>query len=228
MNSREAILNKIRAANQTPSIMNVDNPGVEQKIQEGIVSVTPEDLWGQFKAEFELISGKFYSVIGVEKATDLVSEFISENKYNKIGTSGEEICESAIKKVQEHSPKLKVVSSANLSFEERKQEFASIELSVVHPSFVVADIGALVFLYNKTGTSLPHFLCDNTFALVKREQIVANQFELFEKLSVEDSKNMVFVAGPSRTADIEKILVLGAHGPRNLTVILVNENYPAI
>ncbi len=223
MNSREVILNKIRKANQITSIMNEDIPGVEQKIQEGIVSVTPEDLWGQFKVELELISGKFYSVNSIEKAADLISEFVSENKFDKIGTSGEEICESAIKKVQEHSPKMKVVSSTNLNFEERKQEFASIELSVIHPSFVIADIGSLVFLYNQTGTSLPHFLCDNTFALVKREQIVANQFELFEKLSIEDSKNMVFVTGPSRTADIEKILVLGAHGPRNLTVILVDK-----
>ena len=223
MNSREAILNKIRSANRIHSIIKEDDPAAEQKIEEGIVSVTPKDLWEQFKTEFELISGKFYSVNNVKQAADSISEFISENKINKMGTSGEEICISTIKKVEEKFLKLKAVSSTNLSFEERKHEFASIELSVVHPSFVIADIGSLVFLYNKTGTSLPHFLCDNTFALVKRDQIVANQFELFKKLSIEDSKNMVFVAGPSRTADIEKILVLGAHGPRNLTVILVDE-----
>jgi L-lactate dehydrogenase complex protein LldG len=56
---------------------------------------------------------------------------------------------------------------------------------------------------------------------VKRENLLENQFELFHKIDFEKAKNMVFVTGPSRTADIEKTLVLGAHGPRRVTVILI-------
>jgi L-lactate utilization protein LutC len=227
MNSREAILNRIRTTNKIPSIIKEDDPRAEERIRESIISLTPKDksgLWNQFKTEFELINGNFYSVKDSVQAADVVIKFIKENKLSCIGTSGEDICKTTIKKVEENIPELKVVSSENLNFEERKKEFSSIELAVVHPFFAVADIGSLVFLYDQTRTSIPHFLCDNTFVLINRNQIAANQFELLESLNKEESKNMVFVAGPSRTADIEKVLVLGAHGPRNLTVILIDEN----
>ena len=42
-----------------------------------------------------------------------------------------------------------------------------------------------------------------------------------KKVDIERAKNMVFVTGPSRTADIEKTLVLGAHGPRRVTIIAI-------
>lgn len=226
MNSREAILNRIRTANKIPSIIKKDDPQAENRIRDSIISLTPKDksgLWNQFKTEFELINGKFYFVKDSIQAAGIISKFVKENKLNSIGTSGEDICLGVIDKVKEDISGLKIVSSRNLKFEERKREFSSIEIAVVHPFFAVADIGSLVFLYDQTKTSMPHFLCDNTFALITRNQIVPNQFNLLESLSREDSKNMVFVAGPSRTADIEKVLVLGAHGPRNLTVILIDE-----
>jgi L-lactate dehydrogenase complex protein LldG len=106
----------------------------------------------------------------------------------------------------------------------RKNELAETKISIVHPSFALADTGSLVFIYDECCTSLPHFLCETTFAIVNSNQIVANQFVFFDKINSEKSKNMVFITGPSRTADIEKVLVLGAHGPRKLVVLMIEDN----
>jgi len=58
---------------------------------------------------------------------------------------------------------------------------------------------------------------------MERKQLIFKQFELFKHINPDKAKNMVFMAGPSRTADIEKVLVLGTHGPRRLIVIMMDE-----
>lgn len=226
MNSREIILSKIRNSKKNESDSTFRISEIDEKIKSGVESITPKDrngLWNQFQKEIEAISGEFYSVKSIDDAVGIISKFISENNFKNIGISKEPICKTLAATVKQFLPAVKIIHAIELVREERKKELADTEISIVHPSFAVADIGSLVFLYDETGTSLPHFLCDNTFAIVNKNQIVANQFELFEKLETEKSKNMVFITGPSRTADIEKVLVLGAHGPRKLVVILIEE-----
>jgi L-lactate dehydrogenase complex protein LldG len=53
--------------------------------------------------------------------------------------------------------------------------------------------------------------------------IVPTLHEGYERIDVRATTFGVFVAGPSKTADIEQSLVVGAHGPKELTVIVVGE-----
>jgi L-lactate dehydrogenase complex protein LldG len=226
MNSRDKILNKIQKAEKAENNYAADYSEIDKEIKDGINTVTPKDrdsLWNQFQKELEIISGEFHSVKNNDEAVKIISEFISENNFSKIGIGKELVCKNLAEPIKQSLPDLKIISTTELNGAWRKKELAVTEVSIVHPSFAVADIGSLVFLYDETGTSLPHFLCDNTFVIIYQDQIVPNQFELFEKLDSEKSKNMVFITGPSRTADIEKVLVLGAHGPRKLIVILIEE-----
>ena len=61
--------------------------------------------------------------------------------------------------------------------------------------------------------------------LARREQLLADLPEAFavlrRKYSGKFPSFISFITGPSRTGDIERILVLGAHGPRKLTVLCV-------
>lgn len=223
MNGRHAILDKIKEALNSPSGITELNKDLDERINNGINLVTPQskdDLWRQFKMELEAIAGEFYKVKNIGEAAEIISVFLTELNLNRIGISKEKICLDIAHEIEKKIQTVKIISCENFGYEERKKEFAVTEVSIVHPSYAVADVGSLVFLYDLTGTSYPHFLCDNTFVIINTNQIVANQFELFEKLDSNISRNMVFVTGPSRTADIEKVLVLGAHGPRKLIVIL--------
>ena len=106
---------------------------------------------------------------------------------------------------------------------ERKEKISQLKTAIVQADYAVSEIAQLVFLYDNSKTSYPHFLCDFVIALVKVSNLMPNQFTLFEKIDKVKALNMVLVTGPSRTADIEKVLVLGAHGPRKLIVILIDE-----
>lgn len=226
MTSKEIILNKIRTALKTSSELYADDPGANDRVADGIDSITPQnrnDLWDQFKTELEAISGEFRTVRNIEDAAKIISEHVAEYQYKQIAISGEKYCWRIGELVKGNFSELKIISPEELSFSERKHQFAATELSIAQPLFAVADLGSLVFTYDDTGSSLPLFLSDTTFAVVRTDQIVANQFELFGKIDPEKSKNMVFVAGPSRTADIEKVLVLGAHGPSKLIVLRIEE-----
>jgi L-lactate utilization protein LutC len=60
-------------------------------------------------------------------------------------------------------------------------------------------------------------------AVVPRERILSGLDELFTILPnpAEQTSSMVLITGPSRTADIEQILVRGVHGPGEITVVVV-------
>lgn len=84
----------------------------------------------------------------------------------------------------------------------------------------VAESGALWI----PGSALVHhaapFLAQHMVVLLSSEAIVRNLHEAYERLGNGEADFGLFVAGPSKTADIEQALVTGAHGPRSLTVYL--------
>ncbi len=66
-----------------------------------------------------------------------------------------------------------------------------------------------------------YFIAQNIVIIVNKNDIVHNMHEAYEKINFEQAGYGVFVSGPSKTADIEQSLVIGAHGPKSGYVIFV-------
>lgn len=64
------------------------------------------------------------------------------------------------------------------------------------------------------------FLCNDLVIKVKKENIVSNMHEAYEQISFDNREFGTFIAGPSKTADIEQSLVLGAHGAMGLYIFI--------
>jgi L-lactate dehydrogenase complex protein LldG len=88
---------------------------------------------------------------------------------------------------------------------------------------LVAQTGSVLVTSRTAGGRALSVLPPHHVVLARREQLVADlpaAFELIKKKYADNYPSMIsFITGPSRTGDIERILVLGAHGPKKLTIL---------
>ena len=94
---------------------------------------------------------------------------------------------------------------------------------IVAGQFAVAENGAVWI----GDDALPHraalFISQHLALVVPRSEMVNNMHEAYERLQLDEATFGIFVSGPSKTADIEQSLVIGAHGARSLTVFLLSD-----
>ncbi|KUG09141.1 LutC/YkgG family protein [Solirubrum puertoriconensis] len=95
----------------------------------------------------------------------------------------------------------------------------AVELAVLAGEFGVAENGAVwVPEANMLHRALP-MIAQHLVLMLSRQRIVANMHQAYAQVGHTGAYG-VFIAGPSKTADIEQSLVIGAHGARSLTVLL--------
>jgi L-lactate dehydrogenase complex protein LldG len=100
-------------------------------------------------------------------------------------------------------------------------------IGITAPSITIAESATLVQITSSGCPRSTSLVPSIHIALVRSENLVANleeAYALIEELDPKDS--FVFISGPSKTADIEAHLVHGAHGPKELHIILLKEDEP--
>ena len=96
-----------------------------------------------------------------------------------------------------------------------------VDLAVVHGEFGVAENAAIWLPESQLIHRAIAFITQHLVIILDKRQLVWNMHEAYKRLEMKDNGYGVFLAGPSKTADIEQSLVIGAHGARSLTVCLV-------
>ena len=100
-------------------------------------------------------------------------------------------------------------------------DLKNIDLAVVKGNFAVAENGAIWMKNENNRHRALYFIAQNIVIVINEDEIVNNMHEAYEKLSFEKAGFGVFISGPSKTADIEQSLVIGAHGPKSGYVIFI-------
>jgi len=99
------------------------------------------------------------------------------------------------------------------------------DVGITECDALIAQTGSVMLTSRSAGGRALSILPPHHVVLARRDQLVPDLPAAFELLKMEYKDNypsmISFVTGPSRTGDIERILVLGAHGPKKLTVLCV-------
>lgn len=99
--------------------------------------------------------------------------------------------------------------------------YEDIELAIIKGHFGVAENGAIWLTDQLMGQRIVPYICQHLAVIITADTIVPTLHEAYEKIGAADYGFGGFIAGPSKTADIEQALVLGAHGPLSMTVFII-------
>lgn len=195
MSDRETILRSVRSQPQVAH----DLPDLNQ------AWIEYPDVVAQFQASLASVGG--------------TAEVVSDAEHlNQVLAA--DAAFSAATKVYSQVPNL-VSSNVSLDDMQRPHDAEDVDYAIFRGEFAVAENGA-VWLET---SSMKHrsilFIAQHVSLVVAANQVVHNMHQAYQRLSFADPGFGVFISGPSKTADIEQSLVIGAHGPRSLRVFLL-------
>ncbi len=100
-------------------------------------------------------------------------------------------------------------------------DLKDVDIAIVEASFGVAENGAVWCDDRDIEFRAVFFITKTLVAILKKENIVSNMHQAYEKIDLTTSNFGIFISGPSKTADIEQSLVIGAHGAIEHFVFIV-------
>jgi L-lactate dehydrogenase complex protein LldG len=111
--------------------------------------------------------------------------------------------------------------NVNLDEVTSAHELAKLEVAILQGQFVVEENGSVFVSDDKMGNKMIPTITEYLVLVVSKKDIVKNMHEAYKKINLRTIEYGVFISGPSKTADIESTLVFGAHGAKNLALLLV-------
>jgi L-lactate dehydrogenase complex protein LldG len=193
VNSKEKILAAVK----------LNQPALQQLPDIGrLDAVHYDDNFLQFETVLKSIGGKLVEAGNTNEITEYV-----KNNFND---------------AQNFVTTLPELSSIAMLDEKLDAHFLeNIEVAIIKAVFAVAENGAVWVTDAEIKVRALPFICQHLAVVLQKKDIVANMHEAYNLIGRQQYDFAVFIAGPSKTADIEQSLVLGAHGPKTMTVFMM-------
>lgn len=202
MTARDNILNKIKKALETP----VPLPFPAAENDEQIFQAPVEELEIIFAEAFTKLQGKFVFCLDEEEMIDKVQQLLAAKEWTKIYCS---------------ESKWNEVFSNTISLE-------SCDASITGCELLVARTGTIVLSAAQQNGRTASVYAPVHICVAYTYQLVYDVKDALQKLTEKFGDGLpsfiTFASGPSRTADIEKTLVTGVHGPKEVYLFLIEKS----
>lgn len=161
--------------------------------------ISYENNYNQFKTVLESIGGK------VELLSDisiLNNQLIADKADGKL----------IINTLNETDQQVVLLTSFELE---------KLDKVCIKGSLGVAENGSVWVYESQMINRLLPFICQHLILVIDKSDIVPTMHHAYQKIDIAKEGFGIFIAGPSKTADIEQSLVIGAHGARTATIYVV-------
>jgi len=206
---REKVLKRVRNA----LIHKTNNPFPDLDFESGIYKELADSPEVVFAEEFIKVSGKFVYCESESEFIENLKALMSENQWDNI------FCrEDRIKKI---------LTDGNIAYVSEEEDLHDMQVGITFCEFLIARLGSIMvsskqqcgrrmFVYPPV-----HIVLAYTSQLVPDlKQALAG---IKQKYGDKIPSMISVITGPSRTADIEKTLIMGAHGPKEIYTFLIDD-----
>ena len=191
--SRQSILDNIKS-NQPPLIKLADMP---------IFNPSFDDAVKQFIEVARTIGCEVYLVENYEQIISIIKGNYLKDA-NRIITAIEPL----------HS-------IADNTINTTPHDYENADLYIVRTKLAIAENGAVWITENDVQERVLPFIAQHLAVVIHKEDIVSTMHDAYKNIDTAEYGFATFIAGPSKTADIEQSLVVGAHGPRSMIVFVL-------
>jgi len=218
--ARKEMMARIREALKTPSPkphLKGESAKVTGKAWLPEVGDTKAETQALLTDNLAKLKAQFYPVENLDQAMSLVKDLARKNNWKNVAYHRNELV----------TPVAQAIEGEAWAIEDTltKDKLEAADVGITSCVSIVAQFGAILVSSETSGGRGLSILPPVHVVIAKADQVVPDLAACFEQINVQFKGKMPsmlsFITGPSRTGDIERILVLGAHGPKELYLILV-------
>jgi L-lactate dehydrogenase complex protein LldG len=204
--SKENILKKIRKAltHSTPL------PFPQSEGNQSVFQPLQQEMEVEFAEQFTRLQGKFVYCINRQELAFQLNSLIQKQDWQKVYCLEDPLCEIAGPQVADRF---------------MKKDLAGCDVSITGCEALVARTGTIVLSAAQPGGRTTSVYAPVHICIAYTNQLVYDLKDALQLVKDKYGNNLpsliAFATGPSRTADIEKTLVVGVHGPKEVYLFLV-------
>ena len=194
MSSRDAILSRIKS--NKPELLNIPTINVD-------VFADSRNIVDEFVFKVEVAGGQVLKASTNDAILSQINTMFPEGKvkYSTLeNTSG--------------------FNTINFDTIKSPKDLEDLDILVLESDLGVAENGAVWIKDTLLPMRVLPFITKHLIIVLNKEHLVPFMHQAYQNLTAEDNDFGVFLSGPSKTADIEQSLVIGAHGALSLTLFL--------
>ncbi|MFK7852421.1 MAG: lactate utilization protein C [Akkermansiaceae bacterium] len=201
--SRSEIISKIR--NATDDLKEkASYPDYQTSVMVSDVKLQNDDLWDAFSENFEAVNGRAMS--SIEK----LAEFLDGNGQ-KVGYCDPELYDSIGSRL--------AAAGLTVKTDYHRETYDDYQFGVTRATGAIAESGSLIIDDFKTSHRLAALSPWVHVGVLKKDEIHRTISDAIDAFG--DAPNIIWCTGPSKTADVEGILIEGVHGPGEQIALLI-------